>query len=174
MKKYPSSNSYREIPLTQGKKTKVDPDIYDAYAWVGFRSDGRYVVKKVSTRAPAEFKTRSRMFLHNAIMRPPEGMVVDHINGDGYDNRRANLRICTPKQNSANLGMMSNNTSGYKGVHLFRSKGHTYWRAVIRCNDKLQSLGLFKNKHEAARAYNERALEIWGEFARPNVIQNTR
>lgn len=89
---------------------------------------------------------------------------VDHINGDGLDNRRANLRQATRGQNLANIGLKSNNTSGFKGV---RKHSRGRWRAT--CGPDY--LGLFPSPEAAARAYDAAALARYGEFARPNYPQ---
>ena len=94
---------------------------------------------------------------------------VDHINGDGLDNRRINLRICTPSQNSANK-RKGNGTysSKYKGVSW--AKDRSKWDAYIRVNRVLRKLGGFVNEDDAARAYNEAALKAFGGFANLNVV----
>jgi hypothetical protein len=91
---------------------------------------------------------------------------VDHINGNGLDNRRQNLRACDSAQNMHNARMSRNNTSGFKGVswHGKSSK----WRATITLKRKHICVGLFRDKVEAARAYDKAAVELYGEFARTN------
>ena len=89
---------------------------------------------------------------------------VDHINGNGLDNRRSNLRPASRSQNGANRGAPSNNTSGFKGVTRFRLK----WMAKIQVHGRTIHLGLFATPQEAARAYDTAALEHFGEYARPN------
>lgn len=93
---------------------------------------------------------------------------VDHINGDGLDNRKSNLRICNGSQNRCNKGKPKNNTSGYKGVtwHTPNKK----WVAQIAVNGKHSYIGSFKTKEEAAKAYNKKAKELHGEFARLNNL----
>lgn len=87
---------------------------------------------------------------------------LDHINGDGLDNRRANLRAATPMQNSANTRRPKNNTSGYKGVSRV-AKG---WRAMISINRRNVWLGVFATPEDAAAAYWKAAVATRGEFAR--------
>jgi len=93
---------------------------------------------------------------------------IDHINQVKYDNRRVNLRACTRSQNAVNRGIQSNNTSGYKGV--FWHNKNKKWRATINHKGKLFSLGCFDDIKEAAKAWNVKALEIYGEFAVLNEI----
>ncbi|EMV7411631.1 HNH endonuclease [Enterobacter kobei] len=98
----------------------------------------------------------------------PEGMEIDHINGDKSDNRIANLRLCTPTQNRQNKTKYKNNKSGFKGVHFESSpRIKRPWRARIVVNKKAISLGNFMTKHEAHEAYQEAAKKYFGEFNRP-------
>lgn len=92
--------------------------------------------------------------------------LVDHINGDGLDNRRANLRPATPGQNAANMRRPRNNTSGFKGVTLYRRTGR--WRAHITVDQRQRHLGYFDTAEEAAHAYDTAATQTWGEYARLN------
>lgn len=106
--------------------------------------------------------------LHRAIMNACEGEEVDHINGNRFDNRKSNLRICTHKENTRNNTIPSNNTSGYKGVSWdkFRDK----WKAYIIFDKRMIHLGRFESKTEAAKAYNRAAIKHFGEFAKLNEI----
>jgi hypothetical protein len=92
--------------------------------------------------------------------------LIDHINGNGLDNRRTNLRPATSSQNAMNRGLRSDNTSGFKGVYWHRSSG--CWAATIQHGDQRQHLGLFSSPIDAALAYDAAALHHFGEFARPN------
>lgn len=107
-----------------------------------------------------------RKRLHRVIMNTPPNEQVDHINGNKLDNRIDNLRNCTAKQNSYNNSIYSNNTSGYKGVVLIKTSGK--FRARIRFNNKYLHIGCFNSAIEAAKAYNKKATELFGEFARVN------
>jgi hypothetical protein len=94
--------------------------------------------------------------------------IVDHKNGDGLDNRRANLRLCTTQTNAMNQRAgRKNKTSRYKGVSKHKDGG---WSALICHNYKSQYLGYFKSEIDAARAYDRKALELFGEFARINGV----
>lgn len=94
---------------------------------------------------------------------------VDHRNGLGLDNRRENLRPATPSENTINQAAPRTNTSGYKGVNLFRNGR---WRATIGHQRKQIHLGYFDTAEEAAHAYDAAALELYGQFARPNFPQD--
>lgn len=96
-------------------------------------------------------------------------LTVDHIDGNKLNNTRKNLRICSARQNSFNKGMSKNNTSGYKGVYWF--KRDKLWVAGIGYNKKTYNLGRFKNKHDAAKAYNNAAVKYFGKYAKLNKIE---
>ena len=100
--------------------------------------------------------------MHRVITGYP---LVDHINGDGLDNRRANLRAATATQNNQNR-RPSLSRSGFKGVT--KSSKSNGWYARIRVNGKLIHLGCYPDPTSAARAYDAAALEHFGEFAWPN------
>nr|WP_269140600.1 HNH endonuclease [Proteus terrae] len=90
-------------------------------------------------------------------------MHIDHIDGDKLNNRIENLRICTHNQNQHNQGIRASNKSGYKGVSWMKSVKK--WQAQICCNSKVTHLGLYTNKIEAAKAYDEAAKKLHGDFA---------
>ena len=104
-------------------------------------------------------------YLHRFIMNPPDDMVVDHINRNKLDNRRENLRICTPHENSFNASIKRNNTSGVPGVSFDKSRNK--WVAYITINKERKNLGLYKTKEEAIEARRRAEIEYFGEFA-PN------
>lgn len=91
---------------------------------------------------------------------------IDHKNLKTGDNRIKNLRKSSTSQNLQNKNKQSNNTSGYKGVHVFKDR----WRASIGANNVVYSLGAFTDPVEAARAYNAKAIELHGAFARLNKL----
>lgn len=91
---------------------------------------------------------------------------IDHINGIRHDNRIENLRECTRSQNSYNMPSRIGSTSKYKGVH--KNRRYISWSATIVKDGIRTRLGLFKTEEEAAKAYDKRAKELHGEFARLN------
>jgi hypothetical protein len=99
-------------------------------------------------------------------MGEPEGLQVDHEDGNGLNNQRSNLRIASPTQNQGNARRRKDNTSGYKGVSWYRRTNK--WKAHIRVDKKLRHLGYFIDLTDAARAYDAAALEHFGEFAHLN------
>lgn len=104
------------------------------------------------------------MYLYNRW--PHE--TIDHINGIRSDNRLCNLRECTRQENLFNMSRSRKNTSGFKGVSLIRSSGK--WRSVIKCKGKMTYIGDFEQKEDAAMAYNAKATELFGRFAKLNEI----
>jgi len=107
------------------------------------------------------------IYIHQEVIEVPKGMVIDHINHDGMDNRRANLRPATYSQNLYHRKKRSGAMySKYKGVHWH--KNHRKWLARITFEKKTIHLGYFRNEIEAARAYDEATKKYHGEFASLN------
>ncbi len=151
----------KKILLPQGKYAIVDDEDFERV------NQFKWHLAVKSTYAATWIK-RKKILLHIFIMNPPIGMEVDHKNGDTLDNRKKNLRICTKKQNVTNQDIHKNNTSGYKGVSLYKLTNK--WRAYICPNGKFISLGHFEDKRSAAKAYNKAAIKYFGEYAFLNQI----
>jgi len=152
-----------QIPLTQGKIAIVDDADYEwliQYSWHVASNHNTWYARRGIGR-PNKHTQIIRM--HREIMNPPPGMMVDHVNHDGLDNRRSNLRNVTTTQNRHNGRKQSRNTSGYKGVCW--DKYNSKWHVRIGHNGKTTFLGLFDCKVEAAYAYDEAAKILHGEFA---------
>ena len=147
-------------------KVQIDPEdahLLDAHVWriVSFKgSKTHYVMTGSGQETPT-------VLLHRMIAAAPEGMEVDHINGDGLDNRRENLRVCTHHENMR-ARHRAWGSSDYKGVSWH--KQIQKWRAFIGSNGRILHLGCFTDEKEAARAYNEAALKYFGEFAVLNEV----
>lgn len=112
-----------------------------------------------------------RAHLSRVLMGAPSGTEVDHISGDPMDNRRCNLRICTRVENSRNTKSHTQGRALYKGCSYNKSQGgKRKWKAELRDQGTRHYLGYFLTASEAARAYNAKAIEVFGEFARINII----
>jgi hypothetical protein len=109
--------------------------------------------------------------MHRFLLLPERGVLVDHINGDGLDNRRMNLRLANHSQNAANRckPQRSRSTSRYKGVFFEASgKRKKRWRALIKVDGQTIHLGSYSEEIEAAVAYDIAAKKHFGEFAKLN------
>lgn len=151
----PESEDIRCIPLTLRMVTTVDAADYEwlsQYRWFAKGTGGKYYAGRA--------ERGEMIMMHREIMKPPPGMVVDHIDGDSLNNRRSNLRICTPRQNNHNR-TFKGNTSGFAGVYPQGKR----WRAQITHKGEQIKIGVFDDKIEAAKARDRKALEIHGEFA---------
>lgn len=157
----------KRIKLTQNKFTIVDDSDYEwlnQYKWYFSQQRG----SGYSHRTPFINGKKKMVSMHRFILGVENNMEVDHINGNGLDNRRSNLRISTHQQNICNQKLRFDNTSGYKGVSL--DKRYRKWKSFIYTKNKQHGLGYYSNIKEAAKAYNQAALKYFGEFARLNII----
>jgi hypothetical protein len=107
------------------------------------------------------------IFMHREIMQPPEGMVVDHIDSNKGNNCRLNLRVCTPAENCHNRVKRAHSTSRFLGVSY--NKRLDKYSARLHYNGKAIFIGYFDGEVEAARAYDHKAVECCGRFARVNL-----
>jgi len=153
----PKDEKIRLIPLTQGKLAIVDADDYDwlsKYKWYGARAGGKfYACRSIKQRT---------IGMHREIMGEPKGMFIDHRDGNSLNNRKSNLRICTPAQNVLNRGCMGG-SSGYKGVSSLKKLNK--WKAEITFKGRRIHIGHFEDEIDAAKAYDKKAKELFGEFA---------
>lgn len=104
------------------------------------------------------------IYLHRVIVGAQRGQMVDHANGDGLDNRRSNLRICSPSQNNSNR-VARRGRSGFRGVYARSDIGPEKWEAKLQVQGANHWVGIFDCPTEAARAYDEAARKQHGVFA---------
>lgn len=164
---------YKVIELngSAGLTTTIDEEDWEKikdYKWYSKlipRYRGKYHAMAGATN---EYGRPTTVSLHRIIMDAPKGKQVDHINGDSLDNRKENLRICTPSQNRANQRAPSRNKHGYMGVAKI---GPSYYGRVT-CRGKTHNMGPYETAKEAARAYDRKKLEKFGAFAKTNGLEN--
>ncbi len=158
----------KKIQLTQEKYALVDDEDYDfLMQWKWFYANG-YAVRAVNYYKPCGKKSGKQTLMHRVINKTPEGMLTDHINGDKLKNTKQNLRTCTSSENSMNKLGNKNSFSEYKGICWHRRDKR--WQAQIQINGKAKHIGCFASEIEAAKAYNNKALELFGEFSLLNNI----
>jgi hypothetical protein len=162
------------IPLTQGKVAIVDDRDYrwlSQYKWHAQKSGKRpglyYAVRNATIN-----KRRKTIQMHREIMNPAKGLEIDHRNNNALDNRRLNMRTCTRAQNMANSRAQKGKSSAFKGVSFH--KEYRKWRGRITHLGKDLHLGFFRNQVRAAKAYDDKAKELFGEFAHPNFPHQIR
>ena len=160
---------YCRIPLSQGRFAKVDPE---DYLWLAqFRWSAKisphavYAVRTVQVAGKSK-----RLFMHREIMNTPDDMLCDHMNHDGSDNRKANLRNCNYSQNNANRRSSPHASSRYTGVSW--DKRRRKWAAAIRKDGVCKNLGLYASEEEAARAYDAAAWALHNVYANLNFPEH--
>ena len=149
------------ILLPGGLVALVDPEDADwlsayrwrairiRHAWYAVRDDGETLI-----------------YMHREIIGAPAGAIVDHIDGNGLDNQRCNLRLVTPRENAINAAKRRGCSSRYRGVDWCDVAKR--WRARIYPGGKTVNLGLFEAEIDAALAYDRAARQLYGAFARLN------
>jgi len=153
------------IPLTKGETAIIDAsdvDIVSGWNWSTWAIAG--IANKYAVRVSSNPK--KTILMHRAIMSAMHGMEVDHVNGNGLDNRKCNLRIATRSQNAMNSRIAKNNKSGIKGVYW--NKKREKWIAKITCERREIYLGEYKKIDDAAEAYKNASAKFHAEFGRTN------
>jgi hypothetical protein len=153
----------KEIPLPSGHVALIDDcdfALVSQFKWHTKKTSGGALY--VATRT----KDRKDVYMHRLILDCPVGMERDHINGNGLDNRRSNLRVCTRKQNAINCKAKPGKR--FKGVTPFAKSKQKPWGAQIHKDGKHYWLGAFATEEEAAKAYDIAAIRLHGEYARVN------
>jgi len=159
----------KRIKLTQGQFALVDDEDFErlnAYKWYAMwnQSAKSYYAARMSPRKKGE--KRHMISMHRYIMVAKPGEKVDHRNRNTLDNQKSNLRICTQGQNNTNVGVRTDNKSGFKGVSWHGASKR--WQADICVNGNGKYIGIYSTPEEAAHAYDISAIELHGEFAVTN------
>lgn len=153
------------VTMKDGREIVMDADDSALLRDRRIKIDERGYVR-LTARVPFECVRLSRTIMHT-----PFGMYCDHINGDKLDNRKINLRNCTSSENAHNRKGQQDCPNPYKGINYCKNrKGAKKWQAHIVVDGKRWGLGSFATAEEAAEAYNKKAIEKCGQFARINVI----
>lgn len=156
----------KTIPLSNGGFVIVDDADYDKlikFKWHGRRKEKVYYA--VRGKYIKETRKRTKELMHRMILGLNDPKVlVDHVNGDGLDNRRSNLRICNGTENTRNSRRSCHNTTGFKGVSLNKRTGK--FTARIMADNKRLFLGYFMTAEEASKVYNDKAKELFKSFYR--------
>ena len=152
------------ISLTKGQFTKVDDDDFEylnKQKWYARKSRKTYY----ACRSVHQGNHCRNEEMHRVIMKTPKGMQVDHIDHDGLNNQKSNLRNCTANENRMNKS--SRGKTKYIGVEKI-----VYFQVRVTVNQRRIYVGRFKTEEEAARAYDETIKKHYGEFANFNFHNN--
>ena len=163
------------IPLTRGYVATVDAAGYkkaSPYKWqaqVNRRTDGSignvYAIRTITSDGK-----RTGQYMHRFLLGVTSLSVqVDHHDGNGLNNTRSNLRVCTVRRNAANQRKQTGTSSQFKGVYWHKAANK--WHAQIGQDGKKHNLGYFSDEKDAARAYDAAARERFGEYAQLNLPQ---
>lgn len=155
----------KKITLNDGCATIVDNSAYhelSQYSWICDRHKYAFRSYKSDGKSVHEY-------LHRRLTNPKPRQPVDHINADGLDNQSSNLRLCTYRQNNHNSRKRKDNSSGHKGVYYFK-KRQKWIAQIMPDTGKRIHIGCFDDIKEAAYAYDQFAVQLFGEFARTNLL----
>jgi len=173
----------KTIPLTKGQVALVDDDDYERlmqWKWQAQRDPKTrsfYAVRTSKKTDPGDYDrcARYHIYMHREIMHAQPEQQCDHKNHTGWDNRKANMRLCTHGENCHNREKYKEGSSRHKGNSQHKGvswhKRDCKWRAYIRYKGHQYSLGYFTDEDEAGLAYNKAALKYFGEFAHLNPIK---
>lgn len=161
----------KQIPLTKGMFALVDDADYARVMAMGKwqLGSGGYAQKTIYFGRKNGKQIKQTLFMHRFIMSATDNEHVDHKKGNVRDNRKSNLRTCSQHQNRMNRVLNKNSRTGYKGVYNCKTPGR--FKAGIQVNGKQIHLGTFATDIEAAKAYNQAAIQHFGEFANLNATQ---
>lgn len=151
----------KEIQLQKGFVALVDDEDYEWLSkirWYAHKiKNNIYVIARIK---------KEHSYMHRVVAKTPKGMTTDHIDGNGLNNQKSNLRNCLSSENLMNRGKQANNKSGYKGV--WWSTRDKKYCAQIKAKGKKINLGSFDDPLDAAMAYDRAAIEFHGKYAKTN------
>lgn len=156
-----------EVPLTQGYYAYVDPEDFDRVMTRCWQTRRTRVPGKVYA---ATLIDGHLVFLHRFVLGLPQGVEIDHEDGDGLNCRRSNLRPATDRQQAINRRRKRTSKAPYKGLYWIPRLQR--WAVSLRINGRTKSLGTYDDAEEAARVYDAWARELYGEFARLNFPED--
>ncbi len=162
-----------KIELSQGKFALVDDGDckwLSQWKWSAQKSNRKWYAIRSLYKDGNKIAT---IRMHREILNTPKGREVDHINHNGLDNQRCNLRVCTHQQNMQNQRENRNTSSRFKGIYFEKACSNRPWRAQLRHNNTTHHLGDFTDEIDAAKAYDRKAIELFGEFACTNFSEVT-
>jgi hypothetical protein len=157
----------KEIRLTRDMVAMVDDSDYDdlaQYAWYALAGKSHYY----AARRNAGGQYPRIVLMHRYLMQAQEGFEVDHIDGNSLNNQRSNLRVGTKQENSANRRRYTENGSVKRERGVRQRNGR--WIAEVKNLGRTIYLGTYATKGEAMEAYNTKATELYGPFARLNHV----
>lgn len=161
------------IPVGRGQVTVIDHGDYELIAKYSWRAvhGSRAGQEKWYVKAyiPGTFPNCKSTSMHRLLLGAQPGQIVDHIDNNSLNNCRSNLRFCTAQENARNRNRQRQSISKFKGV----TRNGKRWQANLKINGQGLYLGTFATEEEAGKAYDNAAVEQYGEFARHNKIRSS-
>ncbi len=151
----------REIPLTRGLVALVgdeDFGVLNQFNWHANPGEKTFYAKRKTSSQPY-----TNVHMHHQVLGVSAIQRVDHIDGNGLNNVRSNLRVATHGENARNVKIQKRNRSGFKGVS-WETRSNR-WKAAIQADKRCIFIGLFRCPEQAAHAYDAKAREVHGAFA---------
>ena len=158
------------ISLTRGFEAVVDDEDYDRLVAIGNWCAANRGNKTYAIHSGKRNGKWTTIGMHRVVLEADKGIDIDHINGNALDNQKTNLRLCTNSENQMNRGADRGSRSQFKGIYWNKKAGK--WHGHIMANGHRTFLGHFDDEIDAAKAYDEAARELHGDFARLNFSEN--